>query len=265
MMDLTQNTSQNWWINNGLNQGVSRYSNWNLITRNKASAGDLIKMAVDTHSNVASGDPFFLILKLHGAMTSDYLNLLGTLVNGTLTGVAMTSTYDACAQQDKICTAPLSDFAGSVCVIVIPDPAAQLFMTGTGKSYNALTPDFTTNFLNTTLGRATNYMEKVPNTVFFDPDGIATISQQSQSNCSGKPGDPPQSLAQKGFCIVQPSIGSSTTDNDSLFSSSSYDACNKSGAQFVAVNLFSQKASDSVIPAFFDPSSRFGKYSFVKI
>jgi len=261
MMDLTKNTVQNSWLGGGLNKGVSRYSNWNMLTRTKAPVGEVIHAAISAAFNSSPGpqnsDPFFLILKLHGAMTTDYLNRLGAIVNANVhaKGYAMNSAYNACKNQTKMFSAPINDFASKACIMVIPD---------INSGYNSLPsvntyPAFTASFLTTTLGEATNYLEQNPNSVFFEPDGIATVSVANQPN-SNTIGGPSQSLAQIGFTIVQPFIGSSITDNDRLFTTS-YTNCLQSGAQFVAVNLFSPKQNDGVLNTFFDPKF-FGTYSF---
>lgn len=264
MMDLTQNTVQNSWLTGGLNKGVSRYSNWNLVTRNKAAAGEVIHAAVSAAFNSSPGpqndDPFFLILKLHGAMTKEYLNHLGSIVNSQLQekGKAMNSAYAGCKNQSKICSAPYNDFKACACVIVIPDINPGYNSLPSINTYSG----FTTAFLETKLGEATNYLEQNPNTVFFEPSGISTISLANQPNCTTK-GGPSQTLAQVGLTVIQPSIGSNTTDNDSLFVTS-YTNCLQSGAQFVAVNLFSPKKNDGTLTSFFDPKM-FGTHSFRKI
>jgi hypothetical protein len=112
------------------------------------------------------------------------------------------------------------------------------------------------------LGEATNYLEQTSNSIFFEPDGIASVSAANQPNCNTI-GGPSQSLAQIGFTVVQPSIGSSITDNDRLFTTT-YTNCLQSGAQFVAVNLFSPKKNDGVLNTFFDPKY-FGVHSFRKL
>ena len=264
MMDLTKNTVQNSWLGTGLNKGVSRYSNWNMLTRTKAPVGEVVQAAVGSAFNSSpgtqNGDPFFLILKLHGAMTIDYLNRLGTIVNNQVEakGFAMNSAYAACKNQTKMFSSPINDFMGKVCVIVIPDINSGYNSLPAINSY----PAFTAAFLPTVLGEATNYLEQTSNSVFFEPDGIATVSAANQPNCNTI-GGPQQSLAQVGFTVVQPSSGSSITDNDRLFTTS-YTNCLQSGAQFVAVNLFSPKQSDGVLNTFFDPKF-FGTYSFRKL
>jgi len=261
MMDLTKNGVQSSWLGGGLNRGVSRYSNWNMITRKAAPVGEVIQAAIKAafSSTVTNqnADPFFLILKLHGAMTIDYLNRLGDIVNAQVhdNGYAMNSVYNACNNQSKMCSAPVNDFInGKAFIIVIPDINPGYNSLPSINTYSG----FKDAFLKTKLGEATNYLEQNPNTVFFEPEGIATISLANQPNCIQ--GGTQQSLAQVGFCVIQPSIGSSVTDNDSLFSTS-YTNCLQSGAQFIAVNLFSSKKNDGVLNTFFDPKY-FGVHSF---
>jgi hypothetical protein len=178
----------------------------------------------------------------------------------------MDAIWNKAANQRMLCTAPYIDFAGKAFVIVIPDIQPGYNSLPNVNTYAGFLP----LFLNTTLGEVTNAVEQQPNTIFFEPGSISTISAIGQPNCllgSGSP--PPQvaapqiSLAQAGFCLVQPSIGGQTTDNSALFSDNSYTNCIQSGAQFVAVNLFSHNTSDGPLTTFFDPAY-FGKYSFKK-
>lgn len=255
------------WHACGLIKGVGRYSNWQRLTRNKAPVGEILKPALTAAFASSPGpqntDPFFLILKLHGAMTIDYLNRLGSIVQDAIGGNAMGAEWSKCINQKSICSAPVTQFLSKVFVIVIPD--IQL-------SYNSLPgintyAAFTAAFLTTTLGELTNALEQNPNTINFEPSGIAAISTASQPACgsgSTAVAAPPQSLAQVGFCLVQPSTGADTTDNAEFYSQNSYISCLQSGAQFVAVNLFSQDTGDAVLNTFFE-SDRFGKYSFRKI
>jgi hypothetical protein len=84
-----------WWVNKGgLDRGVGRYSNWKMVTRNKVPVAQMLDAAVSTAFGQGNQqtDPFFLILKLHGAMTVPYLNTLGTQVAGALGGKSFSST-----------------------------------------------------------------------------------------------------------------------------------------------------------------------------
>ena len=249
MMDLTKNSAQDWWLKNGLSNGVSRFSNWNKITRNTAPAGDIIQAAIKAaFSSIPGGqnsDPFFLILKLHGAMTTTYLNTLGSIVNSQVhaLGYAMNSGYSSFKNQDKMNTAAINDFMNKVCVIVIPD-IQPAYDSLPGINTHS---EFTKAFLATTLGEATNYLEQGPQTVFFEPDGISKITSDK--------------LNTYGFCVVQPSIGATVTDNESLFTTTDYATCFKSGAQFVAVNLFSSGKTNVTVNTVYD-AAYFGSYSF---
>ena len=264
MIDTQEWSMQNTWMKWGLDRGVGRYSNWQHLTRNKKPVGEILKPALTAAFSSSPGpqntDPFFLILRLHGAMTMDYLNHLGRIVQDAIGGNAMGAEWNKCLNQKSICTAPVVQFLSKVFVIVLPD-----IQPGYNSLPNINTyAGFTTAFLNTRLGEITNALEQTPNTMVFEPSGITAISATGQSNCTNPTG-PQQSLAQTGFCIVQPSIGGQTTDNSLLFSGQgSYTACLQSGAQFVAINLFSPNATDGPLNTFFDPKY-FGTFSFRKI
>jgi hypothetical protein len=150
-----------------------------------------------------------------------------------------------------------------VFVIVIPDIQPSYNSLPGINTYAA----FTTAFLTTTMGEITNALEQNPNTISFEPSGISAISTASQPACgsgTSAVAAPPQSLAQVGFCLVQPTTGGNTTDNSDLFSQNSYTTCLQSGAQFVALNLFSHNSGDAPLHIFFE-ADHFGKYSFRKI
>jgi hypothetical protein len=264
MVDTQEWSMQNTWMKWGLDRGVGRYSNWQHLTRNKKPVGEILKPALTAAFSASPGpqntDPFFLILRLHGSMTTDYLNHLGRIVQDAIGGNAMGAEWNKCLNQKSICTAPVVQFLSKVFVIVLPD-----IQPGYNSLPNINTyAGFTTAFLTTRLGEITNAMEQTPNTIAFEPSGIAAVSATGQSNCTN-PSGPQQSLAQTGFCVVQPSIGGQTTDNSQLFSGQgSYTACLQSGAQFVAINLFSPNATDGPLNTFFDPKY-FGTFSFRKI
>jgi hypothetical protein len=249
MLDNQQWWFQNWWANTGgLGKGTGRYSNWRLMTRNTAPVGDVLGAAInaafnDTNSKQSS-DPFFVVLKLHGAMTIPYLNTLGTIVQSALGGHAMeVSTWGNAKNQAAMSTSPASQFLTRAFVTVIPD-----IETG----YNSLPninnyKDFVAQFQTTTLASYTNAIEQYPNTMFFDPTNTAAISSDA---------------VKSAMVVVQPSIGGQSTDNTDLFAGTSYTICRNTGAQLVAVNLFSPNAGDATMTSFFDPAV-FGKYSFI--
>jgi hypothetical protein len=238
----------------GLSPGVGRYSNWDNVTINKRPVGDILKAAIGAAFDPNSPqqtDPFFVILRLHGAMKAAYLNNLGIIVQDQLKGHRMTSDWDKCNNQASVCSANIGTLASSAFVIVIPDIQKDMPIT----SYD----DFKAALLASKLGEATNYLEQGANTVLFDPTGITQISAKNLTSPCG--GASLQSLAQVGLCLVQPTIGSST-DNDTYYNGgNTFKNCVSSGAQFVAVNLFSPNKTDQSLTQFFDPAY-FGKYSF---
>ena len=266
MRDLQQWQAQRTWISWGLNKGVGRYSNWNRITRNKAPVADILnatlKAAFHSTPGTQNTDPFFLILRLHGAMTVEYLNTLGATVRAAIGPNHMGTVWNYCQNQTQLYSAPVSDFVSKVFLIVLPD-----IQSGYNSLPNINTyPAFTATFLTTSLGEITNAVEQVPNTMVFEPSGSATIAVANQPPCkqsTSKTFSPQQTLAQIGLCTIQPSIGGSTSDNTKLYGNPSYEACLQTGAQFVAVNYFSPNSKDSVLssPIF---HNYFGKYSFYK-
>jgi hypothetical protein len=144
-------------------------------------------------------------------------------------------------------------------LIVIPDIDPNYNILPSVNTYAA----FSTLFLSTRLGEITNALEQLPKTMFFEPSDNTTVSAASQPACGSTPGTQ-QSLAQTGMCIIQPSIGGTTTSNSDFYSTDSYDKCLQSGAQFVALNFFPPKSNDGPLTSFFQPSY-FGTYSFRKI
>jgi hypothetical protein len=258
MRDVQKWTMHQHWFNLGLNKGVGRYSNWNRLTRNTAPAGAILKAALKAaFQGKQSTDPFFMILRLHGAMTKEYLNTLGSIVQEAIGPNAMGAEWNNCQNQGQICSAPVSDFFSRVFLIVLPDIQSGYNSLPNINTYAA----FTHAFLQTKLGGITNAMEQLPNTMAFEPSGSAAITMANQPAC--KPGMAQQTLAQMGFCLIQPSIGGSTTDNTTLYGSPTYQTCLQSGAQFVAVNYFSPNSNDSVLSSTLF-NDYFGKYSFHK-
>ena len=265
MMDTREWGVQHLWMKGGLDKGVGRYSNWLHLTRNKKPVGEILTAAITAAFNKStagarvSDDPFFLILKLHGAMTIDYLNNLGDIVRSAIGGHAMGAEWNKCVNQKSIGTAPVTSFLSKVFLMVIPDIQAGYNSLPNINSYSAFSPVF----LSTKLGEITNAMEQNPNTISFEPGNISALSARDQPN-SANPTGPQQSLSQVGFCLVQPTTGGQYTDNAYLYAQNSYATCMQSGAQFVAVNLFSPNDDDGPLGTFFDPAF-FGKYSFRRI
>jgi hypothetical protein len=261
MTDTTQWAAQNWWVNNGLNAGVGRYSNWRHLTRNRIPAADVINSALhaafDGPTSKQNADPFFLILKLHGAMTIDFLNTLGDTVKAAIGEHSMSPEWNRTLNQKQLCTAPVREFMSKCFVMVVPD-----IQTG----YNSLPKvntyaGFIQPFLGTRLGEITNALEQQPNTIFFEPGSLSTISAINQPNCTV--GGPQLSLAQAGLTVVQPTIGGQSTDNSDLFSNTNLQQMLQSGAQFIAVNYFSPNSGDGIMSDYLNPAN-FGIYSFKK-
>jgi len=251
-----------WWYNTGgLKDGLGAYSNWQQLTRNCLPAAEimntLITTAFDgTGTSQQTTDPFFLILRLHGGMTIDYLNTLGKAVTTAIGGHAMGGEWNRFHNQSKICTEPVSSFMSKVFVIVSPDISSNYYILPNINSY----PAFISVFSQTALGEATNALESSANSIVVTPENLGSLKAASQNNtaCSGVAGQ--QSLIQTGFTVVQPSVGDVTTNNDLIFKGNIYSDCVASGAQFVAVNLFSPYSGDSVLKSFLNDT--FGTYSF---
>ena len=261
-MSRTSTTMNRWYADWGLNRGVGRYSNWQRLTRNSVPVGEVIGAATtaafDGVSNPQAGDPFFLILNLHGAMTIPYLNYLGNAVTTAISGHAMGPEWNKANGQAQLCSEPVSSFMNKAFVIVCPDVQPGYNILPNVNTWS----DFATSFLqNTQLGQITNALEKGPYTIKFDPSNTAPLTVANQANCVT--GGPPITPPSAGFCLIQPSIGGKNTDNETLFNNPTYDECLSTGAQFVAVNLFTSKDDDPTLRKFFDPA-QFGTYSFKK-
>jgi hypothetical protein len=258
MLDHREWSVQQWWRNNGLAKGTSNYSNWNLLTRNKLPAGEVLTAAINAAFSSSPGrqntDPFFLIVNLHGAMTLTYLNTLGNIIQQSIQGYGMAVEWSHAQQQPKFYNAPISSFMNRVCVIVIPDIDINLNSLPGINTYAAFVPAF----MSTKMGEVTNAIQNQPREIAFDVGSIGTISTPTKPNCPA--GGPLKTPAEAGFCVVQPTIGGSTNDNATAFAGSSWTNCLQSGAQFVGVNMFS---SDAVMEQFFDPAY-FGTWSFKK-
>ena len=264
--------SQDWpiqttWMKWGLTKGMGRYSNWQRLTRNTKPVGEILKSALSAAFGSSPGpqntDPFFLILKLHGAMSIDYLNHLGDIVRDAIGANRMSTEWNRCLNQRALCTEPVDSFLSKAFVIVIPDIQPGYNSLPNINSY----PNFISAYLETRMGEITNAMEQQPNTMMFDPAGVSAIASAGAAACAGAnlgPAPPPPARPPRCFCIVQPSTGGQSADNTVLFSQNNYTTCMQSGAQFVAVNLFSPNASDGPLNTFFDPAY-FGKYSFRKV
>lgn len=261
MTDTSEWSSMSWWRDHGLGKGVGTYSNWQKLTRNSAPLGDILKAATTAAFSAPAGtqnaDPFFLILNLHGAMTPAYLTRLARIVTDAIGPNNMGADWVRGKGQKNLCSEPYTTFLNKAFVIVCPDIDPGFNSLPNTNSWD----EFVAQFLASDMGEVTNALERGPNTIRFRPSGISALKTANQANCVL--GGPNLTLPSAGFCVVQPTIGGKTTENDTLFKDNSYGTCLSSGAQFVAVNLFSPNDKENALAAFFDPT-QFGTYSFKK-
>ena len=266
MMDVQQWYYQRQWASPGnMNKGVGRYSNWNLLTRNTGPLSDILTAATNAAFNgpasQQNGDPFFIILNLHGAMTAAYLNLVGTAITSAVGGHAMGSEWTlGSANNTNIATATVSQFTGRAFVIAIPDIQTGGYYSLPGVDtlqgfLNAVLPPSTaTNFnLYASFINAVNLIPSATSQLLYTPDALSTVKTVVEPTSAGA-----------SIAIVQPSIGAQVTDNDPLFalSSTSYTECLNSKAQFVGINLFTSNLNDSGMTTYLDTTNGFGTYSF---
>lgn len=259
MTDVQQSPVQRWWYNNGLEKGVGRYSNWRVLTRNKQPAQTIISEAVAAafdSSNRQASDPFFIILKLHGAMNTRFLNQLGEHVGKALNGRGMAVQSANQYNMNEYCNVPISEFLNKAFVIVIPDIQKGYYSLPTVRAYDK----FAAAFKGTTLAQYTNVLEGQVNTVSFDPNSsMNALKAEVIPACGG--GTNLVAPTAAGFTLLQPTTGGSSTANDVIMPNTTWADLMESGAHFVAVNLFSPNKSDPHLESFFDPQW-FGKYSF---
>jgi len=125
--------------------------------------------------------------------------------------------------------------------------------------------DFLNALKGTILGELTNAVEQ-DTPIMYSPEGPPSTSADQVTCVTGE--SSLITLARKGFCLVQPSIGGPQVDNVSLYASAKsggFSGSQATGAQFVAMNLFSPDPSDGVLQAMIgNPNTNFGKYSFIK-
>lgn len=262
MVDTDEWPTQKMWKNNGLNAGVGKYSNWQLLTRNVGNVNEIVKAAMDeaflgAGSNQTE-DPFFLVFNLHGAMTTEYLNYLGGIVQKAIGGHAMGAEWNKAANQSKFCQTAISTLRSKVVIIVNPDvqPGYKSL-----PGINTIGP-FTEEFLKTKMGEITNVLTTQDRPVVFQPANYTSLTTATQPNCASG-NSTKQTLPQTGLCVIQPSIGATSTDNDDLYTGdSSFEKCFGTSAQMVAVNLFSQNTSDKVLGSVFS-DEYFGTYSWL--
>jgi hypothetical protein len=262
MADSTQWWVQNFWRNyGGLGQGTGRYSNWQLLTRNTVPLADMLSAAFHAAfaypNSPQNNDPFFLFLKFHGAYTADHFNGIGSFIstNDDIATHTMDAQWINANNQRNAGQTPMKEFAAKTFITVIPDIQPGYRILPGVMTYDT----FVTAFLQTGLAQYTNAIERSPNSIVFDPNNLAAA--QSASQPSPELGGGPIAPIETGLCLIQPSVGGQTTDNAKLFDGSSYSGALGTGAEFVAVNLFSANKADPAMSVFVQPSY-FGKSSF---
>ena len=249
-------TTLAWWKGSGLNNYVSRYSNWHKLTRNVEPAAPLIKTAVTTAFNGGpqAHDPFFLILNLHGRLPLSYLDSFGLSLIDALQGKQLSSGNMVSATKtaaQNLCSVPYSSIKNKAFVIVNPDVPEGM----TREAFNAV-------FYKSKLAEATNLLTTTERPTVFKLTDLSTITSAKNPDCVGSMAAP-VSLPQISLCCVQPSIGERFTDNDSQYKKTSYSDCMGTGAQFVGVNLFGgdSTGTDKILQSWGDHAN-FGKFSF---
>jgi hypothetical protein len=245
MEDNNSTMALRWWKDNGLggpNSGMGDFSNWKIITRNSVDLQTMLSTIPAAAFNNAenpgqNGDPFFVILNLHGAMSVPYLNTVGKIMKKSFAGRQMPVEYSKSGGTTILATAPISAFGGLIFVIanIVVDqgfqalPGLSKLQDVNDKAFDPVSGaiDFAEAVNLISGGLTSNAGPKVPSV--YTPANAAAIE-------STKVGTVP--LTKSIFCAVQPSIGTSATDNDTLFKDVSFQSCYATGAHFVGVNLF---------------------------
>ena len=253
MVDTDDSSSwpmDTWWKNTGgLKHGVSRYSNWKQLTRNKGPAGPIIKTAVSAaFVGPQAEDPFFLILNLHGILSTSYLNNLAAILIDALQGKALGAAKENALD---FCKVPLTNLMNKVTVLVNPDVP----LDSDRESFNAV-------YNTTTMKDITNILTTTERGLVFKPTDLGSLTTVKYTDCTGSLTNKVP-LPRLALCVVQPTIGGLYTDNDSQFKKVTFGDCQKSGAQFVGINLFGGSASrDAVLSDTWLVPALFGAQSF---
>ena len=241
--------NQGWWLNHGLTSGVtpSGFSNWRMITRNSV---DLLTMLNATAAAAPGSDPFFVLLNLHGAMTIPYLNTIGNVIDTAFMGRHMSVEYTKGAAPTQLAKAQVSAFSGRIFVManIIVDPA----WTALPPVPNVPIPTGSSPQLiaNTYAMAATRFAEQINLLSNYNATAVPAAQQNvfpiTSVNTSTTTPVPPNSSST--FYVIQPSIGTLDTTNDTQYSgSTSFLSCLKNtGAQFVGVNMFDQGDSNTL-------------------
>ena len=264
-----------WWVTSGnLNNGISNggFSNWKTLTRNVWDLPSMLARIPAAQQN----DPFFVILNLHGAMTTTYLNTVGSSIITAFAGRRMPTEYDKNGGAGLLCNAKVSAFQGKIFTIanIVTDSGFQSLPGLTSqKDVNA-----TAMSTASTFAESINLLAGAPQNNIFSIPGSSTINTTKVAACPGKTsGLLEVSLPQATFCIIQPTTGSVDTANDTQYAgSTSFINCLGTGAQFVGVNMFDAgndtnddtrkkaQGNTTTLGDFFRPKV-FGSTSFHKI
>ena len=243
--------NQGWWLNHGLTSGVtpSGQSNWRMITRNSV---DLLTMLNATAAAAPGSDPFFVLLNLHGAMTIPYLNTIGNVIETAFMGRHMAVEYAKGNAPALLAKAQVSAFSGCIFVManIVVDPA----WTALPPVPNVPIPPGSSPQLiaNTYAMAATRFAEQINLLSNYSPPSTTSAQQNvvpltSVNTSTTSPGPIPPTPPST-FYVIQPSIGTLDTTNDTQYSgSNSFFSCLKNtGAQFVGVNMFDQGDSTTL-------------------
>jgi hypothetical protein len=251
-------------------KGLGDYSNWCVRTRNKVAVASIVNAAVKAGltNSPPNPDPLFIILRLHGAMTKEYLDTLGNQLKPIVSGLQMNSQYmklSGAAGLTTLFSAPFSAFAGCACIIASPDvqTAFPVIDSAAGPTTpitatldrSVMYSKFTAAYQRSSLWDITNYLETAPGEFTVGTDYVQ--SAQAPQDSSGFH----MALAK----LVQPSIGGTRNDNKApdAYNTIRLSDCLAKGIMFPAINLLSPLANDPAVQDYFAPKV-FDVKSFVQ-
>lgn len=262
--------NKGWWITSGgLSNGVSNggFSNWKTLTRNVWDLASILARV----AAVPQSDPLFVILNLHGAMSTAYLNTVGSNILTAFAGRRMSTEYDKNGGAGLLCTAKVSAFQGKIFTIanIVVDSGFQSLPGFTSQG------DVNTSALAAaTFAESINLLSGSPHTNIFTIPGSSAIQSTKVPGCSTTVQVP---LSQTTLAVIQPTTGTVDTANDTQYTgATSFISCLGTGAQFVGVNMFDAgnsadddtrkkaQGATTTLGDFFRPKV-FGSTSFHKI
>jgi hypothetical protein len=262
--------NKGWWITSGgLSNGVSNggFSNWKILTRNVWDLASILARV----AAVPQSDPLFVILNLHGAMSTAYLNTVGSSILTAFAGRRMSTEYDKNGGAGLLCTAKVSAFQSKIFTI------ANIVIDSGFQSLPGLTTQADVNasaLTAATFAESVNLLSGSPQSNIFSISSATTIQSTKVPGCSTTAQVP---LNQTTFTVIQPTTGTVDTANDTQYSgTTSFINCLGTGAQFVGVNMGDagnsadddtrrkNQGSTTTLGDFFRPKV-FGSTSFHKI